>query len=112
MSRWVSLYGISMMGLLLISVSQAQPDTGKAIYERACIACHGAEGEGALPGVPPLTGADGALQRADHVLMERMINGFQSPGSPMAMPPKGGDPGLTEEDLRAVLEYMRTQFGQ
>ena len=29
----------------------------------------------------------------------------------MAMPSKGGNPALTEEDIRAVLAYLRTEFG-
>lgn len=112
MSKWSFFYGLWASVPLLVGVAHAQPDTGQEIYARACIACHGAEGEGALPGVPPLTGAEGPLHRQDAVLMDRMMNGFQSAGSPMAMPPKGGDPSLTETDLRAVLNYMRAQFGQ
>jgi cytochrome c5 len=39
-----------------------------------------------------------------------MTEGFQSPGSPLAMPSRGGDPGLSDADLKAVLEYMRKEF--
>lgn len=85
---------------------------GKSVYERTCIACHGANGKGALPGVPPLGGKGGRLAKPDAVLIKSMLDGFQTPGSPMAMPPKGGDPSLTEEDAAAVLQYMRKSFGQ
>jgi len=30
----------------------------------------------------------------------------------MAMPPKGGNPALTDADLKAVLKYMRNEFQQ
>lgn len=85
---------------------------GREVYHGACVACHGADGSGALPGVPDLTGKDGPLAGLDEVLVERMIKGFQSPDSPMPMPAKGGDPSLTEADMRAVLQYMRAEFAR
>jgi hypothetical protein len=36
--------------------------------------------------------------------------GFQSPGSQMAMPAKGGNPDLTRGDLVNVLSYIREHF--
>lgn len=92
------------------SVAQAAL-SGEAVYQRTCIACHGADGKGAIPGVPPLGGKDGRLEKSDAVLMKNMIEGYQSPGSPLGMPPKGGDPSLTEDDFAAVLRYMREAFG-
>jgi len=41
-----------------------------------------------------------------------MIEGVQNRGSPLGMPPKGGDPSLTEDDIAAVLQYMRETFAQ
>lgn len=85
---------------------------GKSVYERTCVACHGEDGKGALPGVAPLGGKGGRLEKDDNVLMKSMLEGFQSAGSTLAMPPKGGDPSLTEEDAKAVLQYMRKTFGR
>lgn len=104
--------GLVMVGVLLAHGAQADPlARGREVYEGTCIACHGADGSGALPGVPDLTANDSSLANPDEVLVERMMNGFQSPGSPMAMPAKGGNPSLTEEDIRAVLGYLRAEFG-
>lgn len=83
---------------------------GKSVYERTCVACHGADGKGTLPGVPALGGKAGRLAKPDAVLLKSILVGYQTPGSPMAMPPKGGDPTLTEEDAAAVLQYMRNSF--
>lgn len=85
---------------------------GREVYESTCIACHGADGEGVLPGVPDLAEKDGPLSKPDEVLMKHMIEGFQSADSPLAMPPNGGNPDLTEEDIRNVLEYLRSHWGQ
>jgi mono/diheme cytochrome c family protein len=94
----------------------AQPagpsQAGKQVYEGTCIACHGANGKGSLRGVPDLTASSGPLSKPDAVLLERIEQGFQTPRSPMAMPPKGGNPTLTEADLGAVLQYMHSTFGR
>ncbi|WP_372827773.1 cytochrome c5 family protein [Polaromonas sp.] len=84
--------------------------TGRALFEGSCIMCHGDDGKGSMPGVPDITGAGGPLTQPDRMLIRRMLNGFQSPGSPMAMPPKGGNPGLTERDLATLVDYMRSTF--
>lgn len=85
---------------------------GKAVYSQTCIACHGANGKGMIPGVRDLTDADGALAKSDEELIRNITEGFQTPGSPMAMPAKGGNPTLTEEDIRTVVKYLRVDFGK
>ena len=85
--------------------------TGKVVYSQTCIACHGAGGKGMIPGVRDLTASDGALAKSDEELVKNISDGFQTPGSAMAMPPKGGNPTLTEEDVKAVLAYLRFKFG-
>ncbi|VAW90986.1 Cytochrome c, class I [hydrothermal vent metagenome] len=85
--------------------------SGKAIYAQTCIACHGADGTGGLPGVPNFTDKNGPLSKADDVLLQHISNGFQSPGSAMAMPPKGGNPELNSADIKKSLSYIRETFG-
>ncbi len=84
---------------------------GEAVFQTACIACHGVDGAGALPGVPDLMASDRRLLEADDVLLKRTVEGFQSPGSSMAMPPRAGNPDLSDEDLMAAIRYMRERFG-
>lgn len=91
-------------------VAGIQP--GQAVYTQTCLACHGADGKGALPGVPDLTRADGPLAKPDAELLQSITAGVQRPGAPLAMPPKGGNPNLTETDIRQVLDYMRLAFGR
>lgn len=85
--------------------------SGSDIYKQTCIACHGANGKSAVPGAPDFTRPEGSLSQSDEVLMQHIIEGFQSPGSPMAMPPKGGNATLTTSDIQAVLGYIRENFG-
>jgi mono/diheme cytochrome c family protein len=86
-------------------------EAGQAVYSQTCIACHGANGKGTIPGVRDFTAADGPLAKSDEELVKSITEGFQSPGSPLSMPPKGGNPALTEEDVQAVLAYLRATFG-
>lgn len=84
--------------------------SGKAIYNKTCIACHGANGEGAINGVPKLS--ERLPLSSDEVHLQHIKNGLLSPGSPMAMPANGGNPNLTDEDITAVLNYIEKEFGQ
>ena len=92
------------------SSSTVDSAAGKTVYTQTCIACHGANGKGAIPGVQDLTVTDGPLSKSDEELLASIAEGFQSSGSPMAMPPKGGNPTLTLDDIRAVISYLRTEF--
>ncbi|BAU49762.1 cytochrome C [Sulfurifustis variabilis] len=85
---------------------------GKAVYGRTCVACHGSDGKGALPGMRALGGKKGSLGKPDDALVKSILEGYQAPGAPVAMPPKGGDPSLTGQDAIAVLRYMREAFGR
>lgn len=84
--------------------------SGKDTYESTCIACHGANGKGSLPGVPDFTDRNGRLSKPDGELLTNMINGYQSKGSLMAMPAKGGNPALSSADMEAALKYIRDYF--
>lgn len=77
----------------------------QALYATTCVACHGPAGKGALPGVPDLATR---LGKSDAELAASILNGFQTPGSPMAMPPKGGNAALTAADAQALVTYLRT----
>ncbi|MDQ7019766.1 MAG: c-type cytochrome [Robiginitomaculum sp.] len=84
---------------------------GKAVYEGTCIFCHGAKGTGEIPGTPNFTKADGVLAQDDAVLIRHITDGFESPGSAMPMPAKGGNPDLSDEDIENVLAYLHQAFG-
>ena len=86
--------------------------SGAAVYGKSCVSCHGSNGKGAIPGAPDFTSPEGPLRNSDKVLLGRIINGYQSPGSQLAMPPRGGNPKLTDDDLRKALQYIRGQFGK
>ncbi len=115
MGRMHGVGALSAVALLVavgLGTANANTEIGQQVYQSTCIACHGAGGGGAFPGTPDLTDVDGPLAKSDAELLRNIIDGFQSPGSPMAMPAKGGNPTLTEADVTAVIAYLRANFGQ
>ncbi len=77
-------------------------ERGKAVYERNCLACHGAGGEGGVG--KPIAGSPVATGDVDHHL-DISINGV--PGT--AMQAFGGQ--LNDVDMAAVVTYQRNAFG-
>lgn len=112
--RMVLLLAVSLTSAAVVADESSTAEmvaAGKAVYSQTCVACHGTDGKGAFPGVPGLADADGPLSKTDEVLQKHISEGFQSPGSPMAMPAKGGNPSLTEADVKAVLAFLHAEFG-
>ncbi|AQA17303.1 cytochrome c oxidase subunit II [Halioglobus japonicus] len=77
-------------------------EQGKAVYDRNCLACHGAAGEGgvgtAIAGSPIATGELGGH-------LDVGINGV--PGTAM----QAFGPQLNDVDMAAVITYQRNAFG-
>lgn len=92
----------------LAATVSGNPTRGAQVYQETCVACHGSNGQGAIPGVPKLSER---LSKPDDVLLRHMIDGFQSPGSQMPMPSRGGNLDLSDQDLADSLAYMRENFG-
>ncbi len=86
--------------------------SGSDIYAQTCIACHGANGKGTVPGAPNFSRSGGVLSQSDEVLLDHVKNGFKSAGSPMAMPARGGNASLNDADIRGVIEYLKSEFIQ
>jgi cytochrome c5 len=79
---------------------------GKKIYNGMCVACHGAGVAGA-----PRVGDKGAwaerIDKGASTLYANAINGVQ--GSSGVMPAKGGNPALSDDEIKAVVDYMVAQ---
>lgn len=84
---------------------------GDKIYHETCVACHGPDGHGTVPGAPDFTKKGGPLSKPHSVLTAHIKNGFHEPGKPLAMPPKGANPSLSDQDIKDVHAYLHHQFG-
>ena len=88
------------------------PVAGQTLFITSCAACHGVAGEG-LPGLgKDMTTSEFIGSKTDAELVE-FIKAGRDPSDPfnttgVAMPPKGGNPSLSDEDLYDIVAYLRT----
>jgi len=83
-------------------VAPAAADAGKATYNTACFACHGT----GVAGSPVLGNKDAWAPRINQgkdTLYSHAIGGFKG------MPPKGGAVSLSDDEVKAVVDYMVEQ---
>jgi mono/diheme cytochrome c family protein len=88
---------------------------GKVVYEQVCALCHGTDGLGKPGQAPPFVGSEWVLtDKAGH-LIRIPLQGLNGPIKVkgvewnLAMPAMGA--ALPDEDLAAVLTYMRNSWG-
>ena len=84
------------------------PTDGKAVYESACVACHGAGIAGA-PRIGDKAAWAPRIAQGEATLAKHAIEGFQ--GSKGVMPAKGGRLDLSDDAVRAAVEYLASQSG-
>jgi len=88
-------------------------ETGRKIYEAQCAVCHGSEGRGRPPQLPPLA-ANQSITMASPVNAIRMVlNGGYPPGTkknprPYGMPPYAHI--LDDAQVAAVVTYIRVAW--
>ena len=93
-------------------VSLGDPEAGKEHYDMICIACHGPGGEGIEGLGKPFTTSTFLREKSDEELVE-FIKVGRPAGDPLNttgvdMPPKGGNPALTDEQIVDIIAYVRS----
>ncbi len=96
-----TLASAALMGyaaLAFVTTAQAEPN-GEAVYNQACMACHMTGAAGA-----PIRGNEEAwtprMEQGVETLYDHALNGFN------AMPARGGNPGLSDEEVKAAVDYL------
>lgn len=93
------------------AVMAGSPEKGQQLFSETCSTCHGDKGQG-LPNL------GGDLQTSKFVAhsTDAQVVALIEAGVPttnplnktnMSMPPKGGNPALTEQDLYDIVSYIR-----
>ncbi len=77
---------------------------GKKIYDSLCTACH-STGSPNVPQLGKIEDWTDRIAQGNLLLYERAINGFTG-ASGMAMPAKGGNTSLSDDDIKAAINYM------
>lgn len=89
--------------------------SGMSLYAKTCIACHGAGGTGIKGNGKALVKNEFVGSQDDDSLLAFIKRG-RDPSDPknttgVGMPPKGGNPALSEDDLLDIIAYVRTLQG-
>ncbi|RIK36499.1 MAG: hypothetical protein DCC55_27135 [Chloroflexi bacterium] len=85
---------------------------GQQLYSATCAACHGPTGEGIAGLGKALTESDFVAELSDEELLaflkvgRDMSDPLNTTG--IAMPPKGGNPALNDEQLNDIIAFMRS----
>jgi disulfide bond formation protein DsbB len=95
-----------------VPVSLGDPEAGKKQYDMICIACHGPGGEGIEGLGKPFTTSEFLRERSDEEMVAFIKVGRPS-GDPLNttgvdMPPKGGNPALTDDQILDIIAFVRT----
>jgi len=75
---------------------------GKAVYDKICFACH-AQSVAGSPKLGDKAAWAPRLKQGTDALVQSVIKGKG------AMPPKAGNPALTDQEIRAAIDFMASQ---
>ena len=87
----------------MASATSALAADGKRVYSQACIACHG-NGVAGSPKVGDKEAWADRVTKDQETLYTHAIEGFQ--GEDGVMPAKGGYTNLSDDEVRAAVDYM------
>lgn len=120
-NKYLSILAIFIFAALILTAcgGSSEPTysaedvaAGGDIFASTCSACHGADAKG-LPNLgKDLTTSEYVHDNDDDTLMQLLIGGRPSGHelntTGVDMPPRGGNPSLTDDDLRTVIAYLRS----
>ena len=105
--EWPGKPGAAAAATPLTPAEQARFDAGRVVYQTLCQACHQPNGRGLEKVAPPLIGSEFALASTASIPIRIVLNGKE--GTVALMPPLGA--GLSDEQIAAVLTYIRREWG-
>ncbi len=94
------------------SASAGNVAHGKQIFEVTCATCHAADGTGVKGLGKPLVDSEFVKKSKDADIAKMVIEGrpVDDPlnTTKIAMPPRGGNAGLSDSDIADAVAYLRT----
>jgi disulfide bond formation protein DsbB len=93
-------------------VSTGDAAAGEPLFNSTCSACHGPDAKG-MPNLgKDLTTSEFLKERSDAEMLDFVLIG-RTAGDPLNdtgvdMPPRGGNPALSNDDIYDIIAYLRT----
>lgn len=114
--RWIAFRWIAL-ALLAVGCGddpsmEPAVQRGKTLYGRVCATCHGSDARGMPSLGKSLRDSSFSQSLSDDELADFLKSG-RSASHPLNqtgidMPPKGGDPSISDEDLADLVAFLRT----
>ena len=87
-------------------------EAGREAYLTTCVTCHGADAKG-IPGLgKDLTASEFLRAQTDEQVLAFLQTGRRASDplntTGVDMPPRGGNPAFTDDDLKNIITYLRT----
>ncbi len=93
-----------LLALLVVAVSSVySSERGEKVYYQVCSTCHD-QGAFGAPKLGDVAEWRNRIASGKSLLNIRAIEGYA--GIKGFMPPKGGDPSLSDQDVRDAVKYM------
>jgi mono/diheme cytochrome c family protein len=89
-------------------------DAGGKVYNGYCLTCHGADGKGQVPFMPPLAGNPVVLDNDPSSLINLVLNGAQTivaKGTPDSYRMPQFRVQLTDDEIASVVTFVRSAWG-
>lgn len=96
-----------VLSLFIGFYNDANATNGKEVFRNNCQACHGEHLHGDMPGVPDLVINRTWTKKLDSKVHKFVKEGTEVSGNTIVMPAKGGNPHLTDKEIKSALHYMR-----
>lgn len=90
------------------AAAPASGDVGKSTYDKVCFACH-AQGIAGAPKQGDMAAWEARIAKGKDTLYQNAINGFTGDGG--LMPAKGGNPMLSDDEVKAAVDHMLDAVG-
>ena len=112
MKQIIGITLLATLALGAIALAGEDAERGKMLFEQNCSACHGLDAKGVQGLGKDLTTSEFASQKSDEEMLAFVKEG-RAADHPLnttgiLMPPKAGNPALTDEDIQAIISYMRS----
>jgi disulfide bond formation protein DsbB len=94
------------------NLKAGDPAQGKQFFDQTCSACHGMDAKGLPKLGKDLTTSTFISEKSDAELLDFVKKG-RAVDDPLnttgiAMPPKGGNPALTDQQIMDIIAYVKT----
>jgi mono/diheme cytochrome c family protein len=123
---WVLMVSVILAGILLAACGgggpaetptptepQGNATAGQAKFESTCKACHGVDLKGMAGLGKDLTTSQYVKDKTNSQMLAFLLVGRAADDAlnttGVAMPPKGGNPSFTDQDLLDIIAYVRSK---